>query len=125
MGCKLKKYSYISFETVLKKAGVIFQDHGDSVYLASDDTLKKKVDGQQYIYRKVKNAILLDPLWVDHRGIYTIASLERALCDILYVNTDYYFDNLEPISWKGAREIARMYPKSVQKRIDKLSHEAQ
>jgi hypothetical protein len=37
----LKKNSYISFETVLKKEAIIFQDYGNTLFLASDKTLTK------------------------------------------------------------------------------------
>jgi hypothetical protein len=35
------KNSYISFETVLKKEAIIFQDYGNTLLLASDKTLTK------------------------------------------------------------------------------------
>ena len=39
----LKKNSYISFETVLKQEGIIFQDYGNTLFLASDRSEKKTV----------------------------------------------------------------------------------
>jgi hypothetical protein len=33
---QFKKNSYISFETVLKQEGIIFQDYGKTIFLASD-----------------------------------------------------------------------------------------
>jgi predicted transcriptional regulator of viral defense system len=37
----LKKNSYLSFETVLKQQAIIFQDYGNTLFLASDKSLTK------------------------------------------------------------------------------------
>lgn len=90
--------SYISFYTALVKWGIVFQPY-DSIYLACRRSQTVEIDGQQYMYRKIKDEILLNPL-----GILTIdgvswASMERAICDTLYLDGDEFFDNLRTINW--------------------------
>ena len=64
LAIKIKKNSYISFETVLKKEQIIFQDYWNTVFLASDNSLKKKKNNVNFEYLKIKNSILLNPLWL-------------------------------------------------------------
>ena len=45
--------SYISFETVLREAGIIFQHH-DSIFVAGPYPMTKKVDGHTITFRKLK-----------------------------------------------------------------------
>lgn len=110
---KLKKNSYISFETVLKKEWIIFQDYGESIFLASDNTITKKAENKNFVYLKLKNSILQNPLWLENKGNYIIASKERAICDRVYLSKDYYFDNLENINLEKLEEISQIYNKRV------------
>jgi hypothetical protein len=56
-------------------------------------------DGQNYVYRKIKDSILLQPLGIaSANGIFK-ASPERALCDKIYLDRQEYFDNLRSIDW--------------------------
>jgi len=77
--------------------------------VASYLTREITIDGQVYSLRKVKDAVLTDPLGVEHREETSIAAKERALLDTLYVNSDYHFDNLEGISWEKVFEILPIY----------------
>ena len=43
LASKIRPGSYISFETVLQKAGVIFQHYDHTISLAGNNTLKKQV----------------------------------------------------------------------------------
>lgn len=120
LGCKLRKKSYISFETVLQKHGIIFQDYSNSIFLASDNTLEKKIDGKNYVYRKLKNSILLNPIGIVHMWEYMIASKERAICDMVYLHRSYHFDNLQNIDTQTLAEIASMYNKRTILEINSL-----
>lgn len=42
LACKLHKKAYISFETVLKKEGVIFQHYGSTIFLAGSQSIEKE-----------------------------------------------------------------------------------
>ncbi len=115
--CKLNRKSYISFETVLKKEGVIFQYYGDTVFLASDKSKEKIALGKSYRTRKLKDEILLNPIGVIHAGNYSIATRERAVCDMLYLSPGYHFDSLESIDWELLEQISHIYNDRVVKEV--------
>jgi hypothetical protein len=58
----LQKNSYISFETVLKKEAIIFQHYGDTLFLASERSETKLVNGMTFEYHKLKESLLFNPL---------------------------------------------------------------
>lgn len=113
LATKVKKNSYISFETVLKKDWIIFQDYWNTIFLASDDTIDKKLWDINFKYLKIKNDILLNPLWIINKGTYMIATKERAICDRLYLSKNYYFDNLDWVDKDKLLDIAEIYNKRV------------
>jgi len=108
LACKIRKKSYISLETVLKKQWVIFQYY-DDIFIISDDTLEKKVWEQKFRFNKIKDNILLNQLWLEHKKNYTIASVERAICDRIYLSKNYYFDDLSDINFEKLEEISKIY----------------
>ncbi|MDO8527633.1 MAG: type IV toxin-antitoxin system AbiEi family antitoxin domain-containing protein [Deltaproteobacteria bacterium] len=112
--------SYVSFETVLAKAGIIFQVYGQ-IFVASYLTREVGVGGQTYSFRKIKNIVLTHPMGMENRENCSIANMERALLDTMYLNTDYHFDNLGPINWDKAFEILAIYKnKRMEKSLKKL-----
>jgi hypothetical protein len=50
---------------------------------------------------------LLNPLWIENKWKFYIASPERAICDKIYLNKNYYFDNLKSINLDKLRQIAQ------------------
>lgn len=100
--------SYISFETVLVRKGSIFQYY-DSIFIASYITREITVENQVYSYRKLKDNILTNTLGIEIINQMSIATLERAFLDILYVYNDYYFDNLRGLNWEKVFEILPIY----------------
>lgn len=120
LATKLKKNSYISFETVLKKEWVIFQDYGNSIFVASDQSINKQILNKQFTYLKLKNSILTNPIWIANKWNYMIASAERAICDRLYLSPGYYLDNLENIDKEKLQEISLIYNKRVILEVNNL-----
>ncbi len=100
--------SYISFETVLSKNGVIFQ-YDNTTYVASYLSRQITVDGKKYVFRKIKNEILISKNGLKEEGNYFSACLERAFLDILYLYKDYHFDNLQSIDWDKCCHILPIY----------------
>lgn len=101
---KFRKPSYISLYTVLQQSGIVFQPYS-SIYVVSNRSETVNIDDQKYIYRKIKDEILLNPLGIeDKNGIYT-ATPERAICDKIYLDKDEYFDNLRKIDLMFMKEI--------------------
>jgi predicted transcriptional regulator of viral defense system len=100
--------SYISFETILRDAGVIFQ-HYDSVFAVNNRTRKIKCDGREYVYRKLADEILYNNAGIiEQHGVAT-ASKERAFVDMVYLFKKYYFDNLGSMNWEKCFELAKIY----------------
>jgi hypothetical protein len=111
--------SYISFETVLAKAGVIFQFYGQ-IFVASYVTREVKVNDQAYAYKRIRDSILTNHTGVEAKNNYHIASPERAFLDVVYSNKDYHFDNLSPLNWERVFEILPIYEnKSMEKKVKK------
>lgn len=100
--------SYVSFETVLVQAGIIFQFY-KKITVASYQTRKIIADGQVYSYRKIKNTILTNPLGVKHQDEKSIASGERAFLDTIYIYKNYHFDNLSPLNKDKIFDILPIY----------------
>jgi hypothetical protein len=97
-GNKLRIPSYVSSYSVLQREGVVFQPYS-SVFLMAARSETLVVDGQKYIYRKMKDVILLNPLGITIENGVARASIERAICDKLYLDGDEHFDNLRSVTW--------------------------
>jgi hypothetical protein len=100
--------SYVSFETVLVREGLIFQIY-ESIFVASYLTREITIDGQVYSFRKVKDPILTYPLGVNHENNRSLASKERAFLDTLYAHKDYHFDHLQVLDWEKVFDILPVY----------------
>lgn len=117
LGTSMYVPSYISFETVLRDAGVIFQ-HYDTIFLAGPWSFTKKIQNSVFTFRKLKKAILYNPLGISYKDNYSIASPERAFLDTLYLFPRYSFDNLAPIRWDVCSGIVDIYQnKQLKKRL--------
>ena len=109
--------SYVSFETVLAKEGVIFQYY-ESIFVASYLSRNLKFKENKFTYRKLKNEILINQKGLINKGTYFEASKERAFLDTLYLFGDYYFDNLRSIDWDACFDIVSIYKnKSLEKKL--------
>lgn len=119
LAVKIFTPSYISFETVLGPVGIIFQ-YWEQIFVASYLTRNIVVESQTYSYKKIKNEILTNHAGIENKENYSIASLERAFLDTLYLNKDYHFDNLSPLSWEKVFEILSIYKsKRMTKSVNK------
>jgi len=117
LATKIYTPSYISFETVLGKAGVTFQ-HYSQIFIASYLTREIFADRQTYSYRKIKESILTNDAGIEHKNNYSIATPERAFLDVIYLSKDYHFDNLSALNWNKVFEILSIYSnKRMEKEI--------
>jgi len=121
LACRIYIPSYISLEYVLQKAGVVFQYNSQ---ITSICYLSRTIDIEEnsYVFRKIKGEIL-----VDTRGILrldngvNIATPERAFLDVLYLNANYYFDNLNPLNKELIYKLLPIYnSKTMNDRVKKL-----
>lgn len=108
LACMIFIPSYLSLEYVLQKAGVVFQFDSRLTavsYLSRDI----EADGREYSYRKMRGEILADVRGIENHGNVNIASVERAFLDMMYLNAEYYFDNLRALDYKKVMELLPLY----------------
>lgn len=108
LACMLFTPSYLSLEYVLQKAGVVFQydSRFSSVSYLSRNV---EIDGNEFRYRKIKGEFLADMRGIHRNGNINTATPERAFLDVMYLNADYYFDNLGALDYKKITELLPIY----------------
>lgn len=111
--------SYVSFETVLARDGLVFQYY-EQIFVASYITRQITIDNQVYSYKKIKDTVLINSIGVEHIDETSIATKERAFLDTLYVNNDYFFDNLS-LDWDKVFLILPIYDnKRMAKKVNQI-----
>lgn len=114
---KIYTPSYISFETVLLKEGIVFQYY-TTIFVASYLSREIIVDENKIFYRKMAETVLLNKSGVEEKAGYFIATRERAFLDAVFLYKDYYFDNLRPLDWEKVFELQPIYQsKALVKRV--------
>ena len=100
--------SYVSFETVLAKEGLIFQYY-EPIFVASYTTREITIDSQTYAFRRLKSEVLINAAGIEMAEETSIATKERAFLDMLYLKVDYHFDNIRSLNWDKVFEILPIY----------------
>ncbi|MBI2411557.1 MAG: type IV toxin-antitoxin system AbiEi family antitoxin domain-containing protein [Candidatus Kerfeldbacteria bacterium] len=109
--------AYISFETVLTRAGINFQYY-NNIFVASYVTREIVVDGQKISYVRMKDYVLSNTAGVQQSGGYAIATAERAFLDRMYISKDYHFDNIDTLNWEAVFELVPIYHnKRMEKKV--------
>ncbi|MFA5776885.1 MAG: type IV toxin-antitoxin system AbiEi family antitoxin domain-containing protein [Parcubacteria group bacterium] len=100
--------AYISFETILTRAGINFQYYGN-IFVASYITREIEIDGQKINFVKMKDYVLSSTSGIEQQGNVATATKERAFLDRIYVSKDYHFDHLDVLDWDKVFEILPIY----------------
>ena len=100
--------SYVSFETVLTRAGINFQYYGN-IFVASYVTREIEADGQKISFLRMKDYVLSNTIGIEHANDVYIATKERAFLDRIYISKDYHFDHLDVLNWDRVFEILPIY----------------
>jgi hypothetical protein len=121
LACTIYTPSYISLEYVLQKSGIVFQ-FNSGISVVSYLSRSIAVENQTYIYRKIKGEILVNTSGIIRQNNQVnIAIAERAFLDLLYLNADYYFDNLNSLNKDLVYKLLPAYQsKTLIKRVNKL-----
>lgn len=115
---KLYVPSYISLETVLRKAGVTFQYY-ESIFAISYLSRTVEVDKHTIMYRRMKKDILLNKQGIEEQGNVVIASPERAFLDAVFLYKNYHFDNLDSLNWDKIMDLKNLYKsRAFSKRVE-------
>lgn len=117
---KYRTPSYISLTTILQQSGVVFQ-YSEEVYLVSNRSSSFSFEKKSFIYRQIKDDILYNPSGLIKEKNYTMATTERAFLDMLYLERNFYFDNLNPINFDKCIELLSIYNnKNLEKKVLEL-----
>jgi hypothetical protein len=109
--------SYISFETILTRAGINFQFYS-SVFVASYVTRDIEAGDQKISFIRMKDYVLSNTAGIEHADGIATATKERAFLDRIYVTKDYHFDNLNALDWGKVFEILPIYNnKRMEKKV--------
>lgn len=110
--------SYISFETVLTRAGINFQYYGN-IFVATYVTREIEVDGHRLSFIRMKDIVLTNTIGIEHTNDVAIATKERAFLDRIYISKDYHFDYLGVLDWDKVFEILPIYrSKRMNKKVE-------
>ncbi|MEA2064811.1 MAG: hypothetical protein U9O66_00750 [Patescibacteria group bacterium] len=102
----LHSFSYVSAETVLAEQGIIFQS-SNKITLISAKSKKFRIGDNNYYSRKLSDRFLFNSVGIKNNNGVKIASIERAVADLLYFNSKAYFDNSKKINWKKVKKIQK------------------
>ena len=121
LACTIYSPSYISLEWVLQKAGIVFQ-YDSRITVVSYLSRSIEVEGRTYLFRKIKGELLLNTAGIIRQdNQINIATAERAFLDALYLKTDYYFDNMNPLNKDLVYKLLPFYQSKVlTMRVNKL-----
>jgi predicted transcriptional regulator of viral defense system len=87
----IHRYTYLSTESVLSMAGVISQAVFDHTFVA-DQSKRVMVGSWSFRYRQLKAEFLFNPAGIIDQNGVLIATVERAVADMLYFNPKYHLD---------------------------------
>lgn len=109
LACRIYSPSYLSLEYVLQKSGVIFQ-YDSQMTLISYLSRSVVIKDQYFRFRKLKGPILINTNGIIRQNNQVnLACPERAFLDILYLEPNYYFDNLHPLDKSVIKRILPVY----------------
>lgn len=117
---RLRTPSFVSFESVLHKEGLIFQ-WDQRITVAAQVSREIEVLNTTFVYRKLKDEILLNSTGVLNKDTYFIAEKERALLDMLYIDPSFTFDNLRSVDFDMVKELLPIYKRqSLENKVKEL-----
>lgn len=100
----LHRFCYLTAETVLCQEGYISQVIDYHTFVSSK-SLKFIVGDHKFISRQLDEKYLYNPEGVILKNGVKTAISERAVCDILYFNSNYHFD--KPVDWRKIRSMQK------------------
>lgn len=114
---KIYTPSYISFETVLLKEGIVFQYY-ETIFVASYLSRTLRVNGHTIWYKQIGEPALSNISGIEEKSGYFIATKERAFLDAVFLYKNYHFDNLGGLDWDKIFGLVRIYDsKALDKRV--------
>lgn len=100
----LHGFAYLSTESVLTTAGIMFQS-SSYITLVAAVSRKFTIGGDDYLVRQMKGKFLYQTVGIEEKEGIRLATVERAVADLLYFHPSYHFDNRGGIDWQRVRQI--------------------
>lgn len=118
---KLYAPSYISLQTALGFHGINFQSY-ESIYSVSLKRKKIKVENKVFNYHAVSEKIFWNPLGVEKKENYYLASPERAVCDTIYLLPRLGFDYLQKLDSQKLQDLVPLYgSQTLNQKVEKIA----
>ncbi len=112
--------AYISFHSALGIHGVNFQQY-NSVHSMALASKKIKIEGMDFVFHQLKNETFFNEIGIEQKETYKIASVERAICDSLYLVPSMTFDVLDAVSPDKLQQVVQIYKNnSLEKRVQTI-----
>ncbi len=99
-------FSYVSAETILVKHGIILQDI-KKVTLFGKKQKEVTLGDTTYLCRYLNDNFLLNRSGINDSKGYSIATVQRALADIRYINPKFFVDNDISIDEKEVNNLSK------------------
>jgi len=100
----IHRFAYLTTESVLAQAGIISQRIYDYTF-ASGQSKRLTVGKWSFRFRKLKDIYLYNPSGISEQNGDFVATVERAVADLLYFNPSYHFDVREAIDFEAVRAV--------------------
>jgi hypothetical protein len=95
----IHRYTYLTTESVLSQAGVISQAIYDYTFVANQSK-RVTVGPWSFRYRQLKDEYLHNPAGIANQNGVFVATVERAIADMLYFNPKYHLDITENVDFE-------------------------
>lgn len=102
----IHRFAYLTTESVLARQGIIAQATYQYTFVSSISK-KVTVGGMTFLYRKLQDTYLNNPAGIDSNDGTFVATVERAIADMLYFNPNYHFDLSESIDFEKVKKIQK------------------
>lgn len=120
---KLYAPSYISLQTALGFHGINFQSY-ESIYSVSLKRKKIEAENKIFNYHAVSEKIFWNPLGVEKKENYYLATPERAICDTLYLFPQIGFDHIGGLDTEQLQALAVLYKsQTLEEKVKKIIQE--
>ena len=96
--------SYVSTETILANGGVI-QQNISAITMISEISKKFKVLNHSFISRQLDEKFRYQTAGISTKNGVRVASINRAIADLLYFNPHAHLDGEKFINWQEVKEL--------------------
>lgn len=102
----LHNYCYVSTESILARNGIISQVVY-AITFVSSVSRKFSIAGGEYVSRRMSPRFLYQTAGIKIENGILMATVSRAVADMLYFDPHYHFDADDTIDWDQVKQIQR------------------